>query len=57
MERLKRAFPLLFEEMQLRYNAPLGVIPADGQIDMEALAPQVHRLIYPNSTEVEDAEA
>lgn len=47
MERLKRSFPELAEEMQARYNARLGVIPSDGDIDLEVLAKQVHDLLYP----------
>lgn len=35
--KLRNAFPLVWSELRERYNAPLGVIPSDGEIDMEVL--------------------
>lgn len=41
---LSRAFPAISAELQRRYNAPLGVIAEDGNVDLETLAKQVKRL-------------
>ncbi|MFH1031073.1 MAG: hypothetical protein V1767_00680 [Chloroflexota bacterium] len=30
IEKLKRAFPETWEELQARYNAPGGILPGDG---------------------------
>jgi hypothetical protein len=38
LEKLKRAFPETWRELQARYHAPLGVIPEDGDVNMETLA-------------------
>lgn len=35
---LRAAFPDVWAELNARYNAPLGVLPADGDIDMGTLA-------------------
>jgi hypothetical protein len=45
--RLGTAFPELIAEMKMRYNARLGVIPSDGDIDLELLAKQVNDMLYP----------
>lgn len=39
--RLQRAFPLLWRELKLRYDAPLGIIPEDGIADMDAAAKSI----------------
>lgn len=41
---LQRAFPDTWRELQARYNAPLGVIPEDGEINMETLAKSLAEL-------------
>lgn len=41
---LQRSFPDIWRELTARYNAPLGVIPEDGKIDMEVLAKSVAEL-------------
>lgn len=43
-ERLKFVFPEVWRELQERYNAPLGVIPSDGEIDMEVLRKTLREL-------------
>ena len=47
MERLEASFPELVAEMKLRYNARLGVIPEDGELDLDALAEQINAMLYP----------
>ena len=42
--RLALAFPEVHRELRARYDAPLGVIPEDGEIDMDALAESVREL-------------
>lgn len=41
---LRNAFPETWRELQARYNAPLGVIPTDGEVNMEILSQQIARL-------------
>lgn len=43
-DALKREFPDTWRELQARYNAPLGVIPEDGNVDMDILAESVRHL-------------
>ncbi len=45
MARLEAGFPELVTEMRARYNAPLGVIPEDGEVDMDAVAEGRNRLL------------
>lgn len=35
---LQAAFPATWRELQARYNAPAGVIPEDGDIDLNVLS-------------------
>ncbi len=41
---LRRAFPDTWRELQARYNAPLGVIPEDGDVNLKTLAKSVMEL-------------
>lgn len=43
--KLTNAFPGIWNEFAKRYNAPLGVIPEDGQVDMDVLAKQVELIL------------
>lgn len=43
--KLKKAFPGVWEEFKERYNAPLGVIPDDGEVNIEVLKKQVARML------------
>lgn len=38
LARFEAAFPELLAEMKQRYNAPGGVIPEDGNVDMDAVS-------------------
>jgi hypothetical protein len=42
--KLRTAFPEVWAELEKRYNAPMGVIPEDGKIDMDVLAVRIHEM-------------
>jgi hypothetical protein len=42
--KLKAAWPEVWAELEQRYDAPLGVIPADGDVNMEVLRKQIASL-------------
>lgn len=42
--KLREAFPSVWDELQARYNAPLGVIPSDGEMDMDLLSMSIKEL-------------
>ncbi len=45
LARIEAGFPELVAEMKARYNAPLGVIPEDGAVDVEAVVDGRNRLL------------
>jgi len=42
--KLKSVFPEVWTELQARYNSVLGVIPADGDVDLKVLRENLKRL-------------
>ena len=44
LERLRTAWPNVWVELQGRYNAPMGVLPEDGNVNLEVLRGQVDAL-------------
>ncbi len=42
--KLRQAFPNILKELWARFEAPMGVIPEDGEVEMALLSKQIKRL-------------